>query len=189
MANTNDFDVKFRDPSDTLKGGYDVHVYFELNQRLLAISIYENFLSYLKIHGVTPTFSYVYDSPPDFEGGPHRGPMWVVQLMGINPARDIIQEGGNAKAIQQLGFAVAWLMLNRHGLKVLLHSNVAMPFGQVELEKIDHTEHALWMGATDPIPDVLNLEFFDQLLTKEAKDAQAEAIQRLERLTATSNTV
>jgi aromatic ring-cleaving dioxygenase len=145
MATDDSTSINFRDPFTTLKGGYDIHVYFDMNQHALAVAIYEAFLSYLTLHEIRPTFSFIYDKSPDFEGGPHKGPMWVVQLMGINPARDVIQEGGNDKAVQQLGVAVAWLMLNRHGLKVLVHPNVAMPFGEVELEKIDHAEHALWI--------------------------------------------
>ena len=101
--------IIFLDPFTCLKGGYDIHVHFDMEQHALTLSVHEAFLSYLAIHHIRPTFSFFYDTPPDFEGGPHKGPMWTVQLMGINPARDVMQEGGNEKAIQQFGLAVAWL--------------------------------------------------------------------------------
>eukprot|EP01113_Clastostelium_recurvatum_P035749 TRINITY_DN5016_c0_g1_i1.p1 TRINITY_DN5016_c0_g1~~TRINITY_DN5016_c0_g1_i1.p1 ORF type:complete len:190 (-),score=41.31 TRINITY_DN5016_c0_g1_i1:77-625(-) len=170
----------FLDPYVALKGGYDVHVYFTLEQHAKATSLYHAFLAFLADHRVKPTFSFIYDQPPNFEGGPHKGPMWVVQLMGINPARDIIQEGGAARAIEHLGVALSWLMLNRQGLKVLVHPNVALPFGQVAEEKIDHDEYAVWMGiAHDPSPPELDIAFFDMLLSRDAKEVEEEAVQRL----------
>ncbi len=115
--------------------------------------------------------------------------MWTVQLMGINPAMDVMQEGGNEKAVQQFGVAVAWLMLNRQGLKVLVHPNVAMPFGDVETEILDHSERTMWMGVADPVPVLLDLEFFNRLLKKDSKDAEEEAIKRLENATPSSKAV
>lgn len=181
--------LSFRDPFTVLKGGYDIHVYFDMNQHTLAVAIYNAFLQYLTLHDIRPTYSFVYDTPPDFEGGPHKGPMWVVQLMGINPVRDVVQEGGNEKAVHQMGTALAWIMLNRHGLKVLVHPNVGMPFGEPDLEKIDHDDYAVWMGAADPVPNVFDIEFFNRLLTKEASQAQCDAAQRRKKATTTSNAI
>ena len=181
--------VSFRDPFTSLKGGYDIHVYFNTNQHAFAVAIYNAFLSYLTLHNIRPTYSFVYDTPPDFEGGPHKGPMWVVQLMGINPVRDVFQEGGNEQAVHQLGIAIAWIMLNRHGLKVFVHPNVAMPFGDAEQEKIDHDDYAVWMGAADPIPNTLDIGFFDRLLAKDASQAQRESVQRRKKATTTPNAI
>ncbi|CAF3530916.1 unnamed protein product [Rotaria socialis] len=180
--------ITFQDPLTALKGGYDIHVYFTMEQHAIATSVYKAFLSYLNLHDVRPTFSFLYDTPPDFEGGPHKGPMWTVQLMGINPARDVIQDGGNEKAVRQFGVALSWLMLNRNGLKILVHPNVAMPFGEVQLEKVDHTDYALWMGAVDPLPKEFELEFFDRLLEKNVKDAQEAAVKRLHNATNPTST-
>ena len=171
--------LTFTDPYEVLRGGYDVHVYFTLEQHDLALSVYNAFLAFLSKHKIEPTFSFVYDKPPDFEGGPHKGPMWVVQFMGINPARDVIQKGGNPRAIEQIGVALSWIMLNRHGLKVLVHPNLALPFGEVEKEKIDHQMYGVWMGIADPTPKELDIGFFDYLLSKDAKAAEAEAHARL----------
>jgi hypothetical protein len=113
--------------------------------------------------------------------------MWVVQLMGINPVRDVTQEGGSEKAVQQFGVALSWLLLNRHGLKVFVHSNVAMPFGDVETEIVDHTQYALWMGAVDPAQKMFDIEFFYQLLKKDPKVSQEESMKRRINATATSN--
>ena len=189
MATNGSIPINFWDPFTILKGGYDVHVYFDMSQHVLAVAVYKAFLAYLSLHDIRPTYSFVYDKPPTFEGGPHKGPMWVVQLMGINPVRDVIQEGGNDEAVRQMGIAIAWLLLNRHGLKVYVHSNVALPFGDVEQEKIDHVEHALWMGAVDPAQNVFDIGFFDRLMMKDTKDAQQESIQRLKRATANSHII
>jgi hypothetical protein len=181
--------ITIRDPLTSLKGGYDIHVHYIMEQHALAFTVYKTFLSYLALHNIRPTFTFFYDNLSDFEGGPHKGPLWTVQLMGINPSRDVIQEGGSEKAIQQLGIAVAWLMLNRQGLKILIHSNVAMPFGDLEMETLDHTEHTMWMGLIESTSELLDLEFFDRLAKKDPKDAAEEAVQRLKNASLTSNAV
>eukprot|EP00300_Choanocystis_sp_HF-7_P034013 c46503_g1_i1.p1 GENE.c46503_g1_i1~~c46503_g1_i1.p1 ORF type:complete len:185 (+),score=26.50 c46503_g1_i1:3-557(+) len=167
----------FLDPFVSLVGGYDVHLYFPLPRRSEAIAILDGFKAFLSRHDVNPSFSFVYDEPPNFEGGPHLGPMWVVQLMGVNPARDVPRPGGNAEAVRQIGLAVAWIQLNRGDFTVLVHPNVAKPFGDVAGEIVDHTAHAVWLGV--PTPPVLSIAFFEGLLLKDAATAGAEAKVRL----------
>ncbi len=66
----------------------DVHVYFKIEQLETAVSFYNSFLGYLSSKGITPTCS----SFSKRSDGPHIGPNFTIQLMGINPTRDIQQE-------------------------------------------------------------------------------------------------
>ena len=61
--------------------------------------------------------------------------------------------GPHARAMYQVAFDVAsfgkivpWLMLNRRGLTVLVHTNTRN-------ERADHLSHALWMGEVLDIVD------------------------------------
>ena len=61
--------------------------------------------------------------------------------------------GPHARAMYQVAFDVAsfgkivpWLMLNRQGLTVLVHTNTRN-------ERADHLSHALWMGEVLDIVD------------------------------------
>ena len=61
--------------------------------------------------------------------------------------------GPHARAMYQVAFDVAsfgkivpWLMLNRQGLTVLVHTNTRN-------ERADHLSHALWMGEVLEIVD------------------------------------
>ena len=59
--------------------------------------------------------------------------------------------GPHSRAMYQVAFSVAempallpWLMLNRHGLAVLVHPETGA-------ELADHTEHAAWLGEMLPL--------------------------------------
>jgi aromatic ring-cleaving dioxygenase len=167
--------MQFFDPKVALHGGYDVHCYFQPEQVQDARLIYNNFLEYLKRENINPTYSYVYDQGPNYEGGPHnKCPSWVVQLVGINPTRDNNSNENSLLAIQQLGFAVAWLSLNRQGFLIMIHPNTAMPFGDVDQEIQDHTRFPIWMGVE--IPQCINLPFFEDPSFRESSQKQAELI-------------
>lgn len=62
--------------------------------------------------------------------------------------------GPHSRAMFQIAFGtgdfarlVPWLMLNRHGLSVLVHPNTLAP-------RADHLEHALWLGSPLPVDAV-----------------------------------
>jgi len=75
--------------------------------------------------------------------------------------------GPHARAMYQISFDVAtfaqlvpWLMLNRHGLAVLVHPNTGR-------ERTDHLSHGLWLGEVLPI---LNEEMLSDVA--EAEEAR-----------------
>lgn len=89
VNNFNLFSLKIRRVYlHTLKCRFDIHVYFPIEKLEMASSFYKNFLTYLSNNGITPTFS----SFSKKTEGPHIGPNFTIQLMGINPNRDIQQE-------------------------------------------------------------------------------------------------
>ncbi len=94
---------------------FHAHVYFhDATQRERAMALRERIGERFSV-----TLGRVHDRPI----GPHASPMYQV-----------------AFDVASFGKIVAWLMLNRQGLTVLVHPNTRD-------ERSDHVVHALWMGA------------------------------------------
>lgn len=153
-------------PDREITGGYDIHVYFTDQQLELGKIVFLDFLTYLKVKNIDPTYKALYSRGPTYEGGPHRKmPSFDVHLEGRNPSRDSMVTN-IIPLDRQLGLAVSWLMLNRKGLKVMIHPNTAKPFGDIDKEIIDHKSHSIWMGLD--LPDCIDLSFFDEIKRLEA---------------------
>lgn len=101
--------------------GYHAHIYFEPATRQQAVDLRQEIDCLFDV-----TVGRVHDCPV----GPHSTAMYQV-------------------AFQPSVFSelVPWLMLNRHGLTVLVHAETGD-------DLVDHTDHAIWMGEVLP----LNLE-------------------------------
>lgn len=97
--------------------GFHAHVYFGGATREKAARLRD---------GVAARFAVEIGQWHDGPIGPHPEPMYQI-----------------AFASDQLGPLVAWLMLNREGLRVLVHPLTGD-------EVADHTERPLWLG--EPLP-------------------------------------
>jgi len=102
-------------------GSFHVHVYFDgPAQREIALALREQIGQRFAV-----ALGRVHDGPI----GPHARAMYQV-----------------AFDVASFGKIVPWLMLNRQGLTVLVHTNTRN-------ERADHLSHALWMGAVLDIVD------------------------------------
>ena len=98
---------------------YHVHVYFDgPEQRAQALTLREQ---------VAARFNVSLGTVHDGQVGPHAKPMYQISF-----------------AVELFDRLVPWLMLNRHGLSVLVHPNTGR-------ERDDHLVHALWLGERLPI--------------------------------------
>lgn len=156
--------MNFLDPFVAIKGGFDVHCYYEENpeQKKLCFLVYDGLLKFLKTHNIIPTYTSFTEKRND----PHIFPGFTVQILGVNPSRDVPQIGCTYNATDALGLVVAWLQLNRNGLRILIHPNVAKPVDDVEEEIKDHTLRAIWLGCEDSkkINEVFSIDFFENLI-------------------------
>jgi aromatic ring-cleaving dioxygenase len=128
-------------PSDWIQDGYDVHVVYTAPHRDEAHALHRAFLAYLDAEGIPYTRPSIFEDPV----GPWPTSMWQVLLKNTDPA-----------AIERdLGRCVAWMMLNRGGLSVMIHPNTIADaaFGG---HLADHSASMLWMGE----PQVLKLDIF-----------------------------
>jgi aromatic ring-cleaving dioxygenase len=100
---------------------FHAHVYFDgAAQRALALSLREQ---------IGQRFAVAMGRVRDEPVGPHPRAMYQV-----------------AFDVASFGKIVPWLMLNRQGLTVLVHTNTRD-------ERADHLSHALWMGEVLDIVD------------------------------------
>jgi len=110
---------------DTIQS-YHAHIYFEsAEQRDVAAVLREE---------IAQRFSVLIGSWHEAPIGPHVRPMYQV-----------------AFSIVEFPKFVPWLMINRHGLAVLVHPNTGYP-------RRDHTSNATWLGEkldiiADPLPE------------------------------------
>lgn len=144
---------EFVDPLDRgERGGFDVHIYYlhtSADQSKYAKELYQ------RIRREFPELQIYrfWDKPV----GPHPLAMFEVNL--FTPA--------------QFGAFVAWLAIWRGPLSALVHPNIIAGPGedQMEVERRDHTQRAIWMGERIP----LNLDLFAQVTDMSAKAADAAA--------------
>ncbi|MFT5679228.1 MAG: aromatic ring-cleaving dioxygenase [Myxococcota bacterium] len=128
-------------PSDWIQDGYDIHVVYTPPHQAGAHALHHAFLAFLTAQGIP------YDRPIIFEDpvGPWPTSMWQVLLKNPDPA-----------AIERdLGRCVAWMMINRGGLSVMIHPNTTAESG-FGGHLADHRDYRLWMGE----PQVLKLDIF-----------------------------
>ena len=119
--------------------GFDIHVVFSTDQTERALTLYQNFLSFLTKHKISFHNQKVFHQPV----GPWPLPMWQV-ILSTNP-----------KIHEELGRCISWFMLNRDGFSVMIHPNteqVENKGGAYE----DHSQHHLWLGT----PITLNMAIF-----------------------------
>lgn len=131
------------EPSKYVTDGYDIHTYFDMENKDHAQKVFQNFLQFLKSQGIVVASSGFY--PKTFERSPHLKPMWEVDLKP--------QE----KLFEKLGIAISWLMLNREGLSIIVHPHTGIHSRQQKI--LDHTDYALWMGP--PVTLNVDPEIFD----------------------------
>ena len=129
-------------PGDWIPDGYDVHVVYTEPQKRSAHELFERFCAYVVAEDIPHLRAMIFESPV----GPWPTPMWQVLLRNDDPAG----------IERDLGRCVAWMMINRGELSVMIHPNTARDetFGG---GLADHSEHLLWMGA----PMVLKTSIFD----------------------------
>ena len=108
--------------------GFHAHVYFDTASRDAAARVRE---------GLGARFDVRLGRWHEQPIGPHPIAMYQV-----------------AFSLDQFSQVVPWLMLNREGLDILIHSNTG---DDVQ----DHTEHSLWLGEKLQ----LNIQFLQQLRT------------------------
>ena len=162
-------------PLTSIIGGFDIHVYFRFERYEFALKKYKDFLLYLESVQILPTCHNFFIAPE----GPHLNSSFAVHLMGKNPIRDKIQDNIPSKAFEQLGYAISWLALNREDMNVLIHPNVAKPFGEVDKELTDHVKYGIWLIDYKQDMKMLSLSFFDDLLKNDANYAKDKARERL----------
>lgn len=93
---------------------YHAHIYFDgPEQRAVAEALREE---------IAQRFSVMIGRWHDRPVGPHTRPMYQLAFLPTEFPR-----------------LVPWLMLNRHGLAVLVHPNTGHP-------RPDHLAHAMWLG-------------------------------------------
>lgn len=101
---------------------YHAHVYFEPNTMMTAINVLERFTSSVT-NWTNIKVGKVHEGPV----GPHPKGMFMIAFTQVD-----------------FGNIVSWLMLERHGLTVLVHPETGN-------ELADHTIHPLWMGEILPL--------------------------------------
>jgi aromatic ring-cleaving dioxygenase len=128
-------------PDDWITSGYDIHVVYTPTRQHEARALRQRFLSWLADEGIP------FQRPIDFPEpvGPWPTAMWQVLLKNPDPTA----------ITHDLGRCVAWLMINRGALSVMIHPNTT-PDGEFGGHLADHSEHRLWMGE----PQELRLEIF-----------------------------
>ena len=130
-----------RSPRDWILEGYDVHVVYTDAERETAHALYRRFIAYLDAEEIPYVRPIIFDEPV----GPWPTGMWQVLLKN----QDL------AAVEHDLGRCVAWMMLNRGDLSVMIHPNTLRD-GDFGGGHADHSRHMLWMGP----PQVLRLQIF-----------------------------
>jgi len=128
-------------PGDWIPDGYDVHVVYTDADRSAAHALYQRFIAYLDAEKIPYVRPILFEDPV----GPWPTSMWQILLR--NP---------DAVAIERdLGRCVAWMMINRGALSVMIHPNTERD-GEFGGGHADHSQYMLWMGS----PQVLKLQIF-----------------------------
>jgi aromatic ring-cleaving dioxygenase len=135
--------VRELNPAIEVVDGYDIHVYFDPQEAPKARSVFERFVAYMQAEQAQTTGVGFY--PEVFDRSPHPKPMWEVDL----PPQQQLNE--------KLGTALAWLMLNRDGLTVLIHPNTS-PRNRAS-KIMDHSGYTAWLG--EPVPINLDPAIYD----------------------------
>ncbi len=126
---------------------YHAHVYWSApDQRTTALCLRE---------WIAQRFAVAIGRVHDHPVGPHTQPMYQV-----------------AFTVDVLPRFLPWLLLNRHGLSVLIHPNTGWA-------RDDHTLHALWLGAplpllSDSLPNELGAESISLPLINTTPDRSSE---------------
>lgn len=131
----------FKDPYNEITKGFHIHLDYVEDQKELAMDIFENFIKYLTNINMLPTSTRHY-APK--ENGPHVLGGWEVKFETVN--KDIVHD---------IGYAIGWLMCNRHGMPVFIHP-VTWEEGDHQEEIRAHEEYAMFF---DELP-ALDLDFF-----------------------------
>ena len=97
---------------------YHAHIYYDTATREIAVQIRES---------IEKNFTVEMGRWHDEPIGPHPTAMYQVKFATV-----------------QFNRIVPWLMLNRHGLNILVHPNTGDAFE-------DHATHALWLGDKLPL--------------------------------------
>ena len=101
---------------------------------------------------ITSYHAHVYWSVPDERATALRIRDWIAQRFAVALGRVHDQPvGPHTQPMYQLAFTpgllpqiLPWLLLNRHGLSVLIHPNTGFA-------RDDHLLHALWLGTPLPL--------------------------------------
>lgn len=129
-------------PIDFIPDGYDVHVVYTAQTRPAALALFAAFLAYVESDGIPHQRAIDFAEPV----GPWPTPMWQILLRNPDPV-----------ALERdLGRCVAWMMINRGALSVMIHPNTARD-GDFGGGHADHSRYHLWMGA----PLDLKLSIFE----------------------------
>lgn len=131
----------FKDPYETIVNGFHIHLDYRDEQHALAMAIFEAFNRYLNDINMPPSSTRIY---PARVNGPHIDRGWEVKFETSDPS-----------IIKNIGYAIAWLMCNRHDLPVFIHPVTWQP-GDHEEEYKAHEQYAMFMGE---LPQ-LDLNFF-----------------------------
>ncbi len=133
--------ITFQNPSDVILRGFHVHMDYNEDEKALAEEVFDHFMFYLLGRGLRPTSTRQY-APK--ENGPHELGGWEVKF-----------ETRDAKVLETIGIAVAWLMCNRQGISVFFHP-VSWEEGDNEEEINAHENYSFFLGF---LP-ALDLDFF-----------------------------
>ena len=123
-----------RNPATEITNGYDIHVTFGKKQRKKAHLLYSQFIEYLQKKSIPYAKQKIFDAPV----GPWSTPMWQVILPQ------------SIRMHQDLGDCIAWFMLNRGELSVMIHPNTQKKNGRGGGYE-DHAQNMLWMGKATPL--------------------------------------
>ena len=118
-----------RNPTIAVTNGYDIHVTFVKKQRKKAHLLSAQFIEFLQEKSIPYSKHKIFDAPV----GPWGTPMWQVILPQ------------SRRMHQDLGECIAWLMLNRGNLSVMIHPNTQRE-GGLGGGYEDHSQNMLWMG-------------------------------------------
>lgn len=143
IIKTGEASVPTYDPGRVIINGFHIHMDFSRQDGLLALSIFDAFLTYLDHENLKPTSTRIYEP---LENGPHQLAGWEVKF-----------ETNDCSIIEKIGVAVGWLMCNRQGLSVFMHP-VTWQDGNFAEELKAHEEYSFFLGY---MPE-LDLGFFSR---------------------------
>lgn len=167
---------------DRIRGGYDIHVYYNEGEAFEAFDLYTDFLTFLYSRNIRPSY-YNFYKHSDM---PHIPRSFVVHLMGNNPVRDNpvrdTYPGDISQLMYQIGTTISWLSMNRKNFTVFIHPNVALPFGDVKEEINDHYKRSIILSNDFNYSKIISREFFDLLMVSGPEESRKIAMRRLSKL-------